>query len=315
MSTPKISVCLDSYNYGRFLPEAIESVLRQTRADFELIINDDCSPDDSFEIAREYARRDARVRAYRNDRNLGMVGNRNVCLARAAGEYVKPLHSDDFLASDDTLARMAAVLDAQPGVSLVAGASCGAREGEASGERVFFPDRRVIPGAEVITRCLLERRNLIGPPSAVMFRRSQAGRRFDETFKHAADLEMWLHLLEQGALVYLTEPVCAYRKHEGQITRSQRATLEPARDWLGMTERYLRNPDVRLGAAVKRRLRHNAVARLARSAREVGAPEAGAAAIRAYGAARYYLEYPFAALARHLARIGRSAARRSRRPG
>src|SRR5205814_1892658 len=59
--SPKVSVCIDSFNYGRFLPEAIESVLKQSFLDFELIIGDDCSNDDSIEIARNYAAKDKRI--------------------------------------------------------------------------------------------------------------------------------------------------------------------------------------------------------------------------------------------------------------
>ena len=55
MTSPKVSVCIDSFNYGRFLPEAIESVLGQSFQDFEVIISDDCSTDDSFAIAQRYA--------------------------------------------------------------------------------------------------------------------------------------------------------------------------------------------------------------------------------------------------------------------
>ena len=58
MTSPKVSVCIDSFNYGRFLPEAIESVLGQSFQDFEVIISDDCSTDDSFAIAQRYAEQD-----------------------------------------------------------------------------------------------------------------------------------------------------------------------------------------------------------------------------------------------------------------
>ena len=73
MSAPKVSVCIDVYNYEAFLPEAIESVLRQKFTDFEVIVVDDCSKDRSFEIAQSYAAKDSRVIALRNPANLGMV--------------------------------------------------------------------------------------------------------------------------------------------------------------------------------------------------------------------------------------------------
>src|SRR4051812_32835970 len=97
----KVSVCIDSFNYGRFLPEAIESVIRQSLQDFELVIADDCSTDNSVEIAQSYARKDNRIRVEVALANRGMVKNRNACLALARGDYVKWLHADDFLCSTD----------------------------------------------------------------------------------------------------------------------------------------------------------------------------------------------------------------------
>lgn len=81
-----VSVCIDVYNYGRFLSQAVESVLEQSLSDIEVIISDDCSTDDSFEAAQRYARLDSRVTVHQNARNLGMIGNRNAGLALAKGE-------------------------------------------------------------------------------------------------------------------------------------------------------------------------------------------------------------------------------------
>src|SRR3954464_2533940 len=119
---PKVSVCLDSFNYARFLPQALESVLEQSFQDFELIVADDCSTDNSLEIARKYASKDKRVVVHAAEKNRGMVRNRNACLSLARGELIKWLHADDFLCSREALARMIAVLDGNPAVSLVASA-------------------------------------------------------------------------------------------------------------------------------------------------------------------------------------------------
>ena len=111
-TAPKVSVCIDSFNYGRFLPEAIESVLRQSFQDFEIMISDDRSTDDSFAIAQRYAAEGSRESSRSKTRsNLGMVKNRNACLALARGEYVKTLHADDFLCSDQALEKMVAAME------------------------------------------------------------------------------------------------------------------------------------------------------------------------------------------------------------
>src|SRR2546423_2733061 len=183
MTLPKVSVCIDSFNYGRFLSEAIESVLEQSFADFELIISDDRSTDSSLEIAQSYAQKDGRIRIDVAPVNRGMVKNRNACLSLARGEFIKWLHADDFLCSRETLARMMAALDANHAVSLVASARRIVNERSKPIDIwSCFDQERPIAGTTVIRRCLFEQRNLIGGPSAVMFRRAPAARWFDEGF-------------------------------------------------------------------------------------------------------------------------------------
>ena len=95
---PTISVCIPTFNYGRFLPDAIASVTAQTLGDLELIVVDNCSTDDTGGIVAGLARAEPRLRYYRNDRNLGICGNFNRALELASGEYVKILCADDWLA-------------------------------------------------------------------------------------------------------------------------------------------------------------------------------------------------------------------------
>lgn len=88
------------YNGAAYLSQAIESVLGQSFRNFELIIVDDCSQDDSIQIAEHYAKIDERVTVYRNKRNLGLVGNWNRSASHALGEWIKFLFQDDLLSPD-----------------------------------------------------------------------------------------------------------------------------------------------------------------------------------------------------------------------
>ena len=269
--SPKVSVCIDSYNYGRFLAQAVESVLNQSFRDFEIIITDDRSTDDSFEIAQRYAHKDSRIKVSGNARNLGMVRNRNACLALADGEYVKWLHADDFLCSVDALAKMAAALDNNPVVSLVASAR---RIVDETGRPIAtwsgFNQSRPVAGISVINRCLFEQRNLIGGPSAVMFRRSLAGRGFDEAFFVMADQEMWFHLLEQGHFSYIEEPLCAMRQHSRQQTEKDKASMAPALENHELLRRYLPKRYVQLRRWVRQYLEYDAVRRIVRRGDKLG---------------------------------------------
>jgi hypothetical protein len=73
-------------------------------------------------------------------------------------------------------------------------------------------------GADVIIRCMQQDRNLVGEPSALLFRRIPAARGFDPTFRQVVDQEMWFHLLQSAGMVYLPEPLCAFRRHPAQQT-------------------------------------------------------------------------------------------------
>lgn len=292
-TSPLVSVCVDVYNYADFLPQAIESVLSQTLTDFELIVVDDCSTDASFAVAQGYAGQDPRVRVTRNPKNLGMVRNRNACLAQARGKYVKWLHADDFLAAPDALERLAALMESNAAVSLAAtGMRFVDADARPRGGACFFSGARLVAGTTVIARCLWERKNVVGGPSAAMFRRSLAGRGFDERFFHAADLEMWFHLLEQGCFGYVPDALTAYRWHGRQQTERDKQTLSQADDQRALLDRYLDRPYVRLRPWMKDVLRHEAVRQTLRRCRTLGQREAASDALRAYGARRYARNAP-----------------------
>ena len=93
---PLVSVLMTAYNREEYIAEAIESVLAQTLDDFELIVADDRSTDNTVEIARRYTT-DARVQVYVNEGNLGDYANRNRAATLAQGRYLKYLDADDVM--------------------------------------------------------------------------------------------------------------------------------------------------------------------------------------------------------------------------
>jgi len=238
---PKISVLLPNYNYGRYLESAIESVLGQDFTNFEFIISDDASSDNSAEIIRAYAARDARIKYCIQPGNLGMVANWNLCLQQARGEYIKYLFGDDRLACPHALSTLAGMLDANAGAVLAT-----------SARQVIDADNKAIdlwssierPGLNQGNRaarfCLFRIQNCIGEPTAVMFRASaSAGRGFDSSYRQVVDLEMWLHLLRQGDLVYTKEPLCQFRHHAEQQTAANRKSQVGYHEHMRLNECYL----------------------------------------------------------------------------
>ncbi len=94
---PSISVCIPNYNYGRYLPQTINSVLNQKFGDFEVLVIDNRSEDNSVDVVKRFEKKDKRVRLIINERNVGMAGNWNKCLEHASGEFLLILNADDFL--------------------------------------------------------------------------------------------------------------------------------------------------------------------------------------------------------------------------
>ncbi len=243
MTSPQVSVCIPTYNYGRFLPEAIESILNQNFTDFELLIIDDCSKDNTTEVVQRYAAKDARIRFSVNSPNVGMVNNWNLCLREARGEFIKFVFGDDLLTTPDALRKMMAPLLADPSISLVATArNLIDPESKVLRTRSSFGKTTVIAGDAAIRRCLLEQKNLIGEPTVVMFRKADAARGFNQAYRQIVDLEMWYHLLEHGQLAYLNEPLCAFRCHPDQQTEHNSRSNATLDDTTLLLKEYLKKP-------------------------------------------------------------------------
>ncbi len=94
---PLVSVLMTAYNREKYIGEAIDSVLASTYSNFELIVVDDCSGDNTVKIARSYEGKDPRVKVYSNEKNLGDYENRNRAASYANGKYIKYVDSDDLI--------------------------------------------------------------------------------------------------------------------------------------------------------------------------------------------------------------------------
>ena len=254
----KVSVCIPTYRYGHFIAETIESILCQAFTDFELLIIDDNSRDDTAEIVARYARRDARIRFSVNPENLGMVKNWNLCLTQARGDYIKFVFGDDLLASPDALGRMVSLLDSDQTISLVASARNLIDErSNVMSELSGFRKDCTLAGPGVINYCLFRQKNLIGEPSVTMFRKSQASRGFRENYQQIVDLEMWFHLLEQGRFSYISDRLCSFRLHSKQQTVRNNENLGDANDVLYLLKDYAGKPYITLANFMKAYLRYD----------------------------------------------------------
>jgi glycosyltransferase involved in cell wall biosynthesis len=222
---PKISVCIPTFNHAHFLKVAIESVLAQTITDFELIVVDNCSTDNTRELVAGIASTDSRVTYFCNESNVGPRENLNRCLNRASGEYVKILCADDLLEPTCLEASLRAL---EGGRDIVLAASARLLVDEQLRPiRVagYSRENCVVIGRDMIGHTLFNG-NYIGEPSAALFRRDAAARGFDTSYRLLIDAEMWLHLLEKGNLAYIGAPLCRFRFHGAQETNRVIASLD-----------------------------------------------------------------------------------------
>jgi len=211
---PKVSVCIPTYRGGTTIGEAIESVLAQSLGDFELIVIDDGSPDDTRVIVERFV--DPRLVYLRNERNLGPQGNWNRCLEVAQGEYLKLLPHDDLL-HPRCLERQVAVLDDDydESIALVFSARdvLGA-DGKVLTRRGYPGGHEgTIDGSMVMRSCVRRGTNLIGEPGAVLFRKSLADRigAFDATNPYVIDLDYWFRLLAHGSAHFCADSLASFR--------------------------------------------------------------------------------------------------------
>lgn len=189
---PRVSVLLPAHNAAPYLEEAVASVLAQTFQDFELLLIDDGSTDQTPEIATRLAASDPRIRLIRQEQS-GLVAALNHGLALARGEYLARMDADDR-SLPTRFAAQVAFLDANPEVAVVGGwGRLIDRNGHSFGEKV-----PPTAGAK-IQRMLSHGRSPI-IHSAATLRRSaleEVGG-YDPGYPHAEDLALWLRLTRQG---------------------------------------------------------------------------------------------------------------------
>ncbi len=243
---PEVSICLPVYNGANYLAQAIDSVLAQTYSDFELLIANDRSTDETEQIIASYADKDNRIKHWINERNLKLFGNYNECIRRATGKYIKPFAHDDLL-RPDAIERMVAVLEKEHDVSLVTSARAWIdAEGqvlEAKSQRAakvmqpFAQDTR-ISAAEAITKTLKEAVNWLGEPVSQMFRREHAGTGYDPAFKQIGDLEYSYRLLQHGDYYFIADQLCKFRHHAESWSQARSADMTASMDWFLLGARY-----------------------------------------------------------------------------
>jgi glycosyltransferase involved in cell wall biosynthesis len=238
---PRVSIGLPVYNGERYVAEAIEGVLSQTFGDFELVITDNASTDQTREICEDFARKDSRVRYYRNPQNLGAAPNFNRCFTLASpSEFFKWITYDDLM-TDDLIERCIEALDSDTGVSLAFPAMVHADAEGNVASRQLREDLSLIeiePGrrAERLIEYGLEAPDIYWSLYGVM-RRSALERTELHGSYIASDQVLLFQLALTGKFVQVPKALFIHRAHPSAWTATTGRTPRGDALWFGGSSR------------------------------------------------------------------------------
>lgn len=210
---PKVSVLMPVYNSGPFLKAAIESVLAQTYLDFEFIIINDGSTDESKQVIKSFT--DDRIRYIENENNIGIIKSRNKGLQLAQGVYIANMDSDD-ISLPTRLEKQIHYLEQHPEVSILATKLILINENDI--EIGFWPeDIKCISSKQI--KKTLPIINCVGQPTVMMRADVVKQIGYNENFIHNEDWGLWLEALSKGKQIEkLDEFLLKYRIHSSSIT-------------------------------------------------------------------------------------------------
>ena len=215
--TATVSVVVPTRNRAALLPIAVRSVLAQTYSDFELIVVDDASEDETPQVLRSLS--DPRVRRVRRDRSGGGAQARNEAIASATGEFVAFLDDDDEWLPDKLASQLALFASADPRVGVVY--SSYSVVDRASG-RVL--GRKVAEARGDLSNALLER-NVVGATSCVMARREclRSSGGFDAALPSFQDYDLWIRLSRAAWFDFVDRDLLTYYEHGQKIWKNLEA--------------------------------------------------------------------------------------------
>lgn len=210
MSAPLVTVLMPAYNASPYLREAVDSILGQTVSDFELLVVDDGSTDDTVEILRSYS--DPRIRIESTPTNQGVTAALNRGLDLAAGRYIVRMDADD-ISLPDRLEQQVRFMEEHPEVGVCGGSIHGFND-----KREFNPP---IPRPQWHDgmACTLPFGTVLLHPT-VIFRSElfHDGLRYDPDYPHAEDYELWCRLAQITRLAVLPAIVLRYRMHGRSVS-------------------------------------------------------------------------------------------------
>ncbi|MDR2906531.1 MAG: glycosyltransferase [Bacteroidales bacterium] len=225
-SLPLVSICIACYNAASTIEATLKSVLAQTYANIEIVVNDNQSTDHTAEIVRSFENN--RIKLYVNSINIGMVRNFEAALSKTSGEYVKLLCADDLL-TPDCIEKEVLVFINHPNDNIVAVTAEKYVINEV-GKKLFvkkYPGGKgVHNGLKAIKKSLRYGTNIFGEPGCLLYRKSailQAGGIvIPDELTYVFDLDLTCRVLKFGNLYVIKEPLFLFRIIASSFTSNSR---------------------------------------------------------------------------------------------
>ena len=214
MNSPAVSVILPAYNCEKYIGKAIESVLQQTFTDFELIIINDGSTDNTERGILQFT--DPRIIYLQNPENKGLIYTLNRAIELAKGNYIARTDSDD-ICLPERLARQKEYLDEHPETTMVA-STISFIDANGNDKGIWPLDRKMISPSLIRNKMPFE--NCIAHPSIMIRADILKKLKYNPRQVNIEDYDLWLRLLNRGHVIgKINEPLLWYRSHDDSITQ------------------------------------------------------------------------------------------------
>ena len=211
----KVSVIIPSYNSGKFLNEAIESVVNQTYKNLEIIIVNDGSIDETEKIAKEWQEKDKRIRYLKHQKNRGLGAARNTGIKNSQGEYIAFLDADDIWLPQKIEIQLEKAKKENTDLIFT--------------NWYIWDPKNNIKGKAFSSNPIKDKKDLLkffikrnfGNPSTTLLKKSslEIVGLFDESLKSSEDYDLWLRFCLNGMKIDFTQELLIYsRQHSGQMT-------------------------------------------------------------------------------------------------
>jgi glycosyltransferase involved in cell wall biosynthesis len=226
-----VSIIVPNYNHSKYLNERLNSIISQKFSNFECILLDDASADNSVEILKQYIPKDSRLKIFINKVNSGSTFSQwNYGISKASGKYIWIAESDD-IADHSFLDTMVGILEANSELSLVYSQSMlidesGYLLGNWNFKEEIFKSSFKMKGVDFIYNYLIHN-NYIPNASAVLFKKEDfisVGKSI-EGLKNNGDWNLWLKILTKGDVCFVCNTLNYFRQHKKSVTAKAKVNL------------------------------------------------------------------------------------------